>query len=76
MFIILAKRKGIEVADLSGDGTGYSLTITKHYRDEREKQLKKPDNKVSRKKKAFVYSFSLMDLKAKMYVGCGGKYEI
>jgi len=75
MFIILAKRKGIEVADLSGDGTGYSLTITRHYRNEREKQLKKPDNKdnkkVSRKKKAFVYSFSLMDLETKMYVGCG-----
>jgi len=81
MFIILAKRKGIEKSDLSGDGTGYSLTITKHYRNEREKQLKNFKNKKEIKgygkkpskklKKSFAYSFSLMDLDTKMYVGCG-----
>jgi len=37
MFVILVKRKGIKQADLAGDGTGYSLTITKHYRSVREK---------------------------------------
>jgi len=73
MFIILSKRKGIENPDLSGDGTGYSLTITKHYRNEREKELKNPKNKKVPKKnrKSFAYSFSLMDLDTKMYVGCG-----
>jgi hypothetical protein len=38
MFIILVQRKGITQADLTGDGTGYSLTITRHYRSVREKQ--------------------------------------
>jgi len=81
MFIILTKSKGIENPDLSGDGTGYSLTITKHYRNEREKELKNFKNKKETKgdgkklsmklKKSFVYSFSLMDLDTKMYVGCG-----
>ena len=28
MFVILVKRKAIKQADLTGDGTGYSLTIT------------------------------------------------
>ena len=30
-------RKGIDTAETSGDGTGYSLTVTKHYRSLREK---------------------------------------
>jgi hypothetical protein len=38
MFVILVKRKGIMQADLTGDGTGYSLTVTKHYRSVREER--------------------------------------
>jgi len=65
MFVILTKRKGIENADLSGDGTGYSLTVTKHYRKERGKELSKKKNKpklnvkkkkTKKKRKSFVYS--------------------
>jgi len=37
LFVIFVKRKGIKQADVTGDGTGYSLTITKHYRSVREK---------------------------------------
>ena len=37
MFVILVKRKGIKQADLTGDGGGYSLTVTRHYRSVREK---------------------------------------
>jgi len=66
MFIILTKKKGIDNVDTCGDGTGYSLTITKHYRNEREKELK--GKKV---KKKFVYTFALMDLDTKMYIGYG-----
>ena len=40
MFQILVKNKRIKKADTTGDGTGYSLTITKHYRKEREKEFK------------------------------------
>jgi hypothetical protein len=35
-FMILAERKGIKRADVSGDGTGYTLTVTRHYRNERD----------------------------------------
>ncbi len=38
MFIIMIRRKGISNSDITGDGTGYSLTITKHYRSLREKE--------------------------------------
>lgn len=68
MLMIMVKRKDIKHVDASGDGTGYSLTVTKHYRNEREKELK---NKTNKKRKEFVYAFSLMDLDTKMYIGYG-----
>jgi transposase len=85
MFIILVKRKGITHADLTGDGTGYSLTITKHYRSVREKAgeatksnepnlaadaVAEPQTKQD-KKKLFTYAFALMDLESHLYVGYG-----
>ncbi|MBE3116026.1 ISNCY family transposase [Candidatus Bathyarchaeota archaeon] len=87
MFIILVKSKGIKQADLTGDGTGYSLTITKHYRSVREKAgdaaksneapakaAPKPVTK-EEKKKLFTYAFALMDLKSHMYVGYGASLK-
>jgi len=77
MFMIMVKRKEITDVDLSGDGTGYSLTITKHYRTERTKELKKKPKKKQKKaknesnKKIFVRSVALMDLDTRMYVGYG-----
>jgi len=64
MFVILTRKKGIENADVSVDGTGYSLTITKHYRNESKKNVKEGG-------KAFVYSVALMDLDTGMYIGYG-----
>ena len=49
--------------DAVGDGTGYSLTVTKHYRSMREKIGEKV------KRGQFVYSFALMDLNTRMYIG-------
>ena len=74
--MILTKKKGIKKADVSGDGTGYSLTITKHYRNKsREKGIKEgktyKDEKTKKRRKAFVYAFVLMDLNTGMYVGYG-----
>ena len=57
------RRKGVASVDASGDGTGYSLTVTKHYRSLREK-----DGEFVKEGK-FVYSFALMDLSTRMYVG-------
>ena len=63
LFISSIRRKGISSADTSGDGTGYSLTVTKHYRSLRER------NGELVKEGKFVYSFALMDLGTRMYVG-------
>lgn len=77
MFILMVKEKGIESSDTCGDGTGYGLTVTKHYRNEREKELKSINTKANKAKKAkgnkhlFAYVFALMDLDTKMYIGYG-----
>jgi len=63
MFVIMIKKKGIKHVDISGDGTGYSLTIKKHY----STNIKKSNGKV----KIFAYAFAFIDLKTKMYVGYG-----
>ena len=61
MFVVMVRRKGIKHVDISGDGTGYSLTIKKHY----SSNIKKHNGKV----KIFAYAFAFMDLRTKMYVG-------
>jgi transposase len=89
MFVILVKRKGIKQADLTGDGTGYSLTITKHYRSVRERAgeaaksnepnppaiAKAEPQTKQEKKKLFTYAFALMDLDTHMYVGYGASLK-
>ncbi|MGC8563149.1 MAG: ISNCY-like element ISTvo2 family transposase, partial [Thermoplasmata archaeon] len=63
MFVESINKKGISSVEASGDGTGYSLTVTKHYRSLRER------NGEDIKEGKFVYSFALMDLATRMYVG-------
>ena len=63
MFVIMIRRKKITNVDLSGDGTGYGLTVTKHY----STNVKKKNGK----KKTFAYAFAFLDLNTKMYVGYG-----
>ena len=63
MFILLVKKKGIKNVDVSGDGTGYSLTITKHYRNEKSDR------------KCFAYVFALMDIHSGMYIGYGSSMK-
>ena len=63
LFVETLRKKSIGKCDAIGDGTGYSLTVTKHYRSLREKHGE------SVKKGQFVYSFALMDLSTRMYIG-------
>jgi transposase len=63
LFMNSLRRKGVASVDASGDGVGYSLTVTKHYRSVRER------NGEMVKEGKFVYSFALMDLSTRMYVG-------
>jgi transposase len=69
LHVLILKTKGVKNIDACGDGTGYSLTIKKHYAS--ETQLRKDKAKEYSGTKAFVYSFKLMDLKSKMYVAFG-----
>ena len=76
-FMILVGRKGIKDADTSGDGTGYSMTVTRHYRNVREKELKRNNEKNEAEPKAktgmkcYSHAFALMDLDTGMYIGYG-----
>ena len=65
MFILLASGAG---GNLSGDGTGYSLSITRHYRSMRENGnciKTNPDHRL------FVYVFAILDLETHLYVAYG-----
>jgi transposase len=80
MHALLLKKKGVERASCSGDGTGYSLTIKKHYATVAQKlkdKAKKTTTKKSSKKgaKTFIYSFTLMDLDTRMYIGYGTSFK-
>lgn len=68
--------------DLCGDGTGYSLTISRHYASEAVKLKNKLKNvkgqhkkKCKKKKQTFVYSFQLFDLKSRKYISYGTSFK-
>lgn len=66
---LLLKKKNIKEADCSGDGTGHAVLITQHYATSAQK-LKDKAKEASGTVK-FVYSFALMDIKERMYIGYG-----
>jgi len=75
LHVLILKKKGISAVDATGDGTGYSLQISKHYASEAQKQkddVKKADANV---KKAFVFSFKLLDLNSNLYVAYGMSFK-
>ena len=61
MFILTVKRKCDKKVDTTGDATGYTLTVTKHYRTQVDKEGYRK----------FVYSFNLMDIKTGLYICYG-----
>ncbi len=88
---LLLKKRGIEKSDASGDGTGYSLTISRHYESvakELKEKAKEQDSAASQpsssptgtnddgpKRRAFAYVFRLMDLSTKMYLAYGSSMK-
>lgn len=76
---IIIDKKGIEESNLAGDGTGYSLTIRKHYASYAQKLKDKAKDSSSRKhkitKKQFLYSFALMDIDTRMYIAYGSSFK-
>ena len=84
LHILLLKKKGIKDADCGGDGTGYGLTVKKHYANEAQKLKDKiKENKVQKKKTKnkelkktqFIFSFALMDIKTRMYIAYGTSFK-
>ncbi len=81
LHILLLKKRGVEKSDASGDGTGYSLTISKHYesvaRELKEKAKENDSSSLNEepKKRAFAYSFRLMDLSSRMYLAYGSSMK-
>lgn len=61
MLILTVNLKCDKKVELTGDGTGYTLSVTKHYRTEMDKEGYRK----------FVYSFNMMDIKTKLYVCYG-----
>jgi len=61
--------------DSSADGTGISLTITKHYRTDRINDLKNEEE--TSKRKEYLYTVAIIDLDTNLYAGysCGFKSE-
>lgn len=64
-----------------GDGTGYSLTISKHYASEAQKlkdklkEVKGQKVKTKKRKQCFVYAFKLMDIKTRLYLAYGTSFK-
>ena len=78
LHILLLKKRGLNTANCGGDGTGHSLTIRKHYSSYAQKLKEKV--KIAKtvsdgKKRAFVYSFALMDIDTRMYIAYGSGFN-
>lgn len=69
---LLIKKREIKNPCCSGDATGYSLEIKKHYASYVQKLKEKSKKQDGRKKKkSFVYKFSIMDINTRMYLCYG-----
>jgi len=74
LHVLMLQKKGVGNADTSGDGTGYMLTIDKHYssvvqkRHDGAKEVKYGENQLRRE---FVFKFALLDLNTFMYIAYG-----
>ncbi len=70
LHVLILKKKGVKLVDACGDGTGYSLTIGKHYASETAKRKEKAKSSAG-----FAYSFKMLDLDSKMYVAYGMSFK-
>lgn len=79
LHVLILRKKGVKISDATGDGTGYSLTISRHYASDVEKRgedakaaetTKREDGKM-----AFVYTFRLLDLNSRMYIAYGSSMK-
>ena len=73
---LLLQKKEVKDVDCGGDATGYGLVIRKHYASYIQKLKDKGKKQDGRKKKKhFVYKFTLIDLKTKLYICYGSSLK-
>jgi len=82
LHVLILKKKGVKDVNCGGDGTGYGLSIKKHYATEAQKLKEKiktasgQNNKDKKGKKAlFIYSFALIDIQTRMYIAYGMSFK-
>ena len=82
LHMLILKKKGVDNVDGSGDGTGYTLTIKKHYASEAQKlkdKIKENNGEETTNKEhtktLFVFFFAIMDIKTRMYVCYGTSFK-
>jgi transposase len=73
MHILLLSKKDIKSAGCCGDGTGYTLFVKEHYATDANKRKEKA--KVNGKRIKCIFSFSILDLKTRMYIGYGISFK-
>ncbi len=77
LHIIILHKRGVLNADCCGDGTGYALLVRVHYATEaskRKEKIKQNDSS-STKHIRVIFSFALMDLNTRLYIGFGTSYR-
>lgn len=90
MHVLMMKKRGVKNSDCTGDGTGYSLSISTHYATEAQKlkekakenevvapasDVKDAPEKEVKKRKRNAFAFMFMDLRTRMYVGFGSSFK-
>lgn len=84
LHVIMLRKKGVKNVACGGDGSGYGLSIKKHYATEAQKLKEKmktvtgqnkKEKKNEKKKSLFVFSFVLMDIRTRMYIAYGTSFK-
>lgn len=81
MHVLMLKKKGVQNPDCAGDGTGYALSVKRHYATEsirRKNRIKTQIKKQIAKqasRMAFIFSFRLIDLDTRMYIAYGTSFK-
>ena len=70
MHALMLERKGVKRAHCAGDGTGYSLSVKEHYATFIQRVRGKRGTR-----RRFVFTFTILDLDTRMYVGYGTGFE-
>ena len=71
LFVLSAGKP--RTVDSSSDGTGIGLFISKHYRKDREQDLK--EKKDSSKRKEYLFSVAILDIDTNLYVGYAAGFK-